>query len=132
MQEKPTAVPARAKQAGDAQAIQRRARWPDTIPHDRLMEQVQKHVADSRALRLIRAFLEAKIMEQSAQWTPMAGERGWVRGRLRSLRRKRQKRKGIARGKDHQRWPKPYFAEQGLYTLTDSFVRECQSVQAAR
>lgn len=45
----------------------------DTIPHERLMEQVQKHVADGRVLKLIRAFLEAKIMEQSAQWTPTAG-----------------------------------------------------------
>jgi RNA-directed DNA polymerase len=45
----------------------------DTIPHERLMEQVQKHVADSRVLKLIRAFLEAKIMEQTEQWTPAAG-----------------------------------------------------------
>jgi RNA-directed DNA polymerase len=57
---------------------------------------------------------------------------GWVRGRLRSLLRKRQKRDGIARGKDHQLWPKRYFAEQGLYTLTAAFARECQSVQAAQ
>jgi len=250
----------------------------DTIPHDRLMEQVQKHVADSRVLQLIRAFLEAKIMEPTDQWTPMAGAPqgavlspllsniylnpldhqmasagyqmvryaddfvilcktkeqaqwaleavaawtaqaglvlhphktrivdsrtepfeflgyrfdrgrrfprdkslaklretirqktrrtdgrslaviiadvnrtmrgwfgyfkhsyrtvfpsvdGWVRGRLRSLLRKRQKRKGKGRGKDHQRWPNAYFAEQGLYTLTQAFVRECQSVQAAQ
>jgi RNA-directed DNA polymerase len=45
----------------------------DTIPHERLMEQVQKHVADGRLLKLIRAFLEAKIMEQMEQWTPTAG-----------------------------------------------------------
>ncbi len=41
----------------------------------------------------------------------------WVRGRLRSLLRKRQKRKGRAGGRDHQRWPNRFFAEQGLFSL---------------
>ena len=45
----------------------------DTIPHDRLMQEVRKRVADGRVLKLIEAFLEAKIMEGSDQWTPMAG-----------------------------------------------------------
>ena len=42
---------------------------------------------------------------------------GWVRGRLRSILRKRNKGKGRARGKDHQRWPNAYFAELGLISL---------------
>lgn len=42
---------------------------------------------------------------------------GWVRGRLRTILRKRHKRKGRARGKDHQRWPNAYFAELGLISL---------------
>ncbi|HEX4793790.1 MAG TPA: group II intron reverse transcriptase/maturase [Humisphaera sp.] len=249
----------------------------DTIPHRRLMEQVQKRVADGRVLKLIESFLEANIMEGLSQWTPTAGapqgavlspllsniyldpldqqmaasgyamvryaddfvilcktkeqaqaaleavtawtaqagltlhptktrivdsrvepfeflgyrfERGrrfvrnkslmklrdtiraktkrtdgralpliiadlnrtlrgwfgyfkhsykttfpyldgWVRGRLRSLLRKRQKRKGKARGRDHQRWPNAYFIEQGLYTLNDAFARARQSAKAA-
>jgi len=45
----------------------------DTIPHDRLMQEVGKRVADGRVLKLIEAFLEAKIMEGLDQWTPMAG-----------------------------------------------------------
>jgi RNA-directed DNA polymerase len=35
---------------------------------------------------------------------------GWVRGRLRSLLRKRSKRKGRACGADHHRWGNGYFA----------------------
>jgi RNA-directed DNA polymerase len=45
----------------------------DSIPHDLLMKQVATGVADSRVLKLIRAFLEANIMDGLAQWTPTAG-----------------------------------------------------------
>jgi RNA-directed DNA polymerase len=41
----------------------------------------------------------------------------WVRGRLRTILRKRHKGKGRARGRDHQRWPNTYFAELGLISL---------------
>ena len=43
---------------------------------------------------------------------------GWVRGRLRSILRKRSKRKGKGRGKDHQRWRNRFFDEAGLFNLT--------------
>jgi len=42
---------------------------------------------------------------------------GWVRGRLRSILRKRSKRKGRGRGKDHQRWRNHFFDEAGLFNL---------------
>jgi RNA-directed DNA polymerase len=41
----------------------------------------------------------------------------WVRGRLRTILRKRHKGKGRARGRDHQTWPNAYFAELGLISL---------------
>ena len=41
----------------------------------------------------------------------------WVRGRLRTILRKRHKGKGRARGKDHRKWPNAYFAELGLISL---------------
>jgi RNA-directed DNA polymerase len=41
----------------------------------------------------------------------------WTRGRLRSILRRRHKRKGRARGQDHHRWPNAYFAELGLISL---------------
>jgi len=41
----------------------------------------------------------------------------WVRGRLRTILRKRHKGKGRARGRDHQIWPNAYFAELGLISL---------------
>jgi RNA-directed DNA polymerase len=52
----------------------------------------------------------------------------WIRGRLRSLLRKRERRRGRGRGPDHYRWPNAYFAEQGLYSLNAAHVRFLQSL----
>ena len=41
----------------------------------------------------------------------------WLRMRLRSLLRYRDGREGRGRGRDHQRYPNAYFAEQGLISL---------------
>ena len=37
--------------------------------------------------------------------------------RLRSILRKRNKRKGKGRGLDHNRWPNRYFENLGLFSL---------------
>lgn len=47
---------------------------------------------------------------------------GWVRRRLRSILRKRSKRKGISRGHDHIRWPNAHFARLGLFSLTTAYA----------
>ena len=52
---------------------------------------------------------------------------GWIRGRLRSILRKRQGRRGRGRGSDHQRWPNAFFADQGLYSLKAAHELACQS-----
>ena len=52
---------------------------------------------------------------------------GWVRMRLRSILRKRAKRKGRGRGKDHQRWPNKYFGDLGLFSLTAAHGQLCES-----
>lgn len=56
---------------------------------------------------------------------------GWVRMRLRSLLRKRQKLKGRGRGADHQRWPNAFFAQVGLFSLEQAHAVECQSLKRA-
>jgi RNA-directed DNA polymerase len=50
-------------------------------------------------------------------WNVFSGLDGWIRGRLRSILRKRAGRRGRARGKDHQRWPNQFFHDLGLYCL---------------
>jgi len=41
----------------------------------------------------------------------------WIRGRLRSILRKRARGKGRGRGRDHHRWSNDYFAKLGLFDL---------------
>lgn len=54
---------------------------------------------------------------------------GFVRRRLRAILRRHQRRKGRL-GKslgDHKRWPNAFFAERGLFTLNEAFVRASRS-----
>ncbi len=50
----------------------------------------------------------------------------WLRGRLRSILRRRAGRQGRGRGLDHQRYRNSYFADLGLFSLTTAYDRECQ------
>jgi RNA-directed DNA polymerase len=45
----------------------------DSIPHDQLMVEVEKEVADGRVLDLLRAYLEAGIFDGMEEWTPEEG-----------------------------------------------------------
>jgi RNA-directed DNA polymerase len=48
----------------------------------------------------------------------------WVRQRLRAILKKRQKRRGRAKGRDFHRWPNHYFATLGLLCLKDAQAEE--------
>jgi RNA-directed DNA polymerase len=54
---------------------------------------------------------------------------GWVRRRLRSILRKRSKRKrgGISRGYDHMKWPNKFFHVRGLFSLETAYRANIQS-----
>jgi RNA-directed DNA polymerase len=52
---------------------------------------------------------------------------GWVRMRLRSILRRRMKRRGRGRGKDHQRWTNAYFGKLGLFSMSKARAQLCQS-----
>jgi RNA-directed DNA polymerase len=61
-------------------------------------------------------------------WNVFPALDGWIRGRLRSILRKRAGRRGRGRGADHQRWPNSYFADLGLYSLSAAHGRLHQSL----
>lgn len=54
---------------------------------------------------------------------------GWIRGRIRTILRKRRKKKGRARGVDHQRWGNRYFVELGLFCLEQAQCSEIASLR---
>ncbi len=45
----------------------------DSIPHEPLMAEVRKYIADGRVLELIEAYLKQEILEELKLWTPEAG-----------------------------------------------------------
>jgi len=55
----------------------------------------------------------------------------WVRGRLRSILRKRAGRHGKASGLDHHRWPNSYFAKLGVFNLEEARTLELMSLRQA-
>ena len=48
-------------------------RYFDEIPHEPLLAEVEKEVADGQVLSLVRAYLEAGILEGTQSWTPDKG-----------------------------------------------------------
>ena len=55
----------------------------------------------------------------------------WVRMRLRSILRKRSKRRGRGAGLDHFRWPNDFFQQRGLFSLVEAHALCRQSVKPA-
>jgi len=51
----------------------------------------------------------------------------WIRQRLRTILRKRNKGSGRARGRDHYKWPNAYFVELGLFSLATARVQAVNS-----
>lgn len=56
---------------------------------------------------------------------------GWVRGRLRSILRKRAGLKGKGRGTDQQKWSNDYFTKHGYFSLEAARAEELTSLQNA-
>lgn len=59
----------------------------------------------------------------------LTGVDQWLRGRLRSILRRRHGRRGRGRGADHQRWPNAFFAAHGLFSLEAACVATRQSAR---
>jgi RNA-directed DNA polymerase len=53
---------------------------------------------------------------------------GYIRGRLRSILRRRAHRQGRGTGRDHQKWPNAYFTAMGLICLKQAHRAACQSL----
>lgn len=69
-----------------------------------------------------------EYFKESSYANVFQDEDGWLRRRLRSLLRKRSKRRGISKGiHDNKRWPNAFFAERGLFSLSKAYAEAIQS-----
>ena len=104
--------------------FEREYRWPRRKSLQKLKTTVRAKTrrTNGRSLRVIIADVNRTLQGwlgyfRHSGYTTFEPLDGWVRMRLRSILRKRQKKRGRGRGSNHQRWPNAYFAKLGLYTL---------------
>jgi len=114
--------------------FERGYRWPRRKALDRLRDKVRQMTprtsGDSLACTIARLNQTLRGWYgyfQHSHRTTFPAVDGYVRGRLRSILRKRVGRRGRGRGADHQRWRNHYFDELGLFSLTQAHASACQS-----
>lgn len=64
-----------------------------------------------------------------SHYTALGDVDKYVRGRLRSVLRNRDGRRGRGRGKDHQKWRNHYFAKRGLFSLMQAHAEALVSLR---
>jgi RNA-directed DNA polymerase len=99
---------------------------------DKLKETIRAKTrrTNGHSLRMIVRSLNATLhgwfgFFRHCHWTAFTTLDSWIRGRLRSILRKRAGRQG----RDHQRWPNLYFVNHGLYSLHAAHGRLFQSLR---
>jgi RNA-directed DNA polymerase len=111
----------------------RPTRWPRKKSLDKLKDRLRAKTkrTDGRALQAILADVNRTLRGwfgyfQHSYHTTFKAVDGWVRGRLRSILRKRAGRQGRGRGRDHQRWPNGFFAQHGYFSLEAAYAEAGQ------
>jgi len=108
------------------------------LPREKSLEKLEETVRsqtkrnNGRDMRCICARLSSQLRGwftyfRHCHWRTFRDIDKWIRGRLRSILRKRAGRRGRGRGKDHQRWPNAFFDEHGLFSLNAAHTRFAQS-----
>ena len=111
--------------------FERGQKWPRKKSENKLREKLREHTRrnNGKSLQSIIAQINPILRGWNNYFrygkrNALQSMDGWIRGRLRSILRKRTKRKGKAKGKpDHSRWPNRFFDEAGLYNLTTARLK---------
>jgi RNA-directed DNA polymerase len=104
--------------------FERAKKWPRKKSLDKLKEAIRSKTRrnNGRSMKAICEDLNLTLkgwFEYFKHSAPHVLESidGYVRGRLRSILRRRSKRKGRAKGIDQYRWPNIFFSAVGLFSL---------------
>ncbi len=104
--------------------FERGYRWPRSKSLQKLKNTIRGKTKRTNGFSL--SVLIARVNRTLAGWfvhfkhshyTTFRSLDQWIRMRLRSILRRRSKRRGRGRGKDHHRRPNSFFAEQGLFSV---------------
>jgi RNA-directed DNA polymerase len=114
--------------------FERGYRWPSAKSLRKFQDKIRVQTKRTNGHSLQRIVSDlAKIQKgwfeyfKHSHWMAFRKLDRWIRMRLRSLLRRRQGRKGRGQGRDHNRWPNAFFAEQGLFSLLTAYARIRQS-----
>ena len=114
--------------------FEREYRWPRRKAMDRLKDKVREltprtsgHSLEATITRLNQMLRGWYGYFQHSHRSTFPRVDGYVRGRLRSILRKRAGKRGRARGTDHQQWRNHYFDELGLFSLKQAQALARQS-----
>jgi RNA-directed DNA polymerase len=114
--------------------FERGYRWPSAKSLRKLKDKIRSLTKRTNGHSLQRTISELIPIQRGwleyfkhSQRTIFGELDKWIRMRLRSILRHRQKRKGRSRGLDHNRWPNAFFAEQGLFSFTAAYAQARQS-----
>ena len=109
-------------------------RWPRKKSLKKFKDSIRKKTGRSNGNSLSEIILDvnrtlAGWFEyfKHSNWKTFKPIDGWIRRRLRSILRKREKRKGISRGWDNMRWPNKFFRDYGLLSLSEAHRTLLQS-----
>lgn len=115
--------------------FERGKRWPRTKSIEKLKDKVRgyTHRQNGHSLSVIITNLNRVLRGwfeyfQHSHYTTFAPLDGWIRMRLRSILRKRAKRRGRGRGQDHHRYPNVYFTKLELFSLSAAHALFRQSL----
>jgi RNA-directed DNA polymerase len=116
--------------------FERHRKWPRKKSLDRIRDTLRSKTRrmDGRSLeeiigdvnQTLRGWFEYFKHSQNSTFRTLDG---WIRMRLRSILRWRDKRKGRGRGRDHQRWPNTFFTAHGFFSLVAAHAALCQSLK---
>lgn len=114
--------------------FERGYKWPRRKALDRLKDKVRQQTPRTSGVSMEATI--ARLNDTLKGWfeyfkhshrTTFPELDRYIRGRLRSILRKRAGRRGRGRGADHQRWRNHYFTELGLFSLTHAHASACRS-----
>jgi RNA-directed DNA polymerase len=110
--------------------FERGYRWPRKKSLQRLKDALRSKTrrTNGRSLLTIIADVNHTLRGwfgyfKHSHYTTFGSLDKWLRMRLRSILRKRQKKRGRGRGSDHQLWPNAFFTKHKLFTLTTAHAQ---------
>jgi RNA-directed DNA polymerase len=115
--------------------FERGMKWPRKKSMDRFKDTIRAKTRQSqgRSMPMICQDLNRSLRGwfeyyKHSKATAFEAVDGFIRGRLRSILRRRTGREGKGQGRDHQKWPNVHFTAMGLISLKQAHQAACRSL----